>query len=310
MKKISLLKKIKKYMLEKWHRKILNPKIFMTLLVKNEADIIEENLIYHKNLGIDGFIVTDNLSTDGTLEILERYRKKGWIKELIIEKSDKYQQSEWVDRMIKIILQKYEADWIINADADEFWTPKNMDLKKTLSKMNGNVLICKHWNVIPEDEKIFYKNKKIIKNKIDNIENYNLSKYSLYNKQDCKVMHRAKGYKKISGGNHKVEIALKSEKIVDEIAIFHYGIRGLNQFSEKMKNGYKVLTNNEKLEENFGTHWRYFGKIVEKGDFFIKEEYEKIIGKNYIPEFLKNGIIEEDDSVEKMIEMLKIKNKI
>lgn len=34
-------------------------KLFMTLLVKNEEGMLEENLQFHKAMGVDGFIITD-----------------------------------------------------------------------------------------------------------------------------------------------------------------------------------------------------------------------------------------------------------
>lgn len=53
----------------------------MTLLVRDEVDIIEQHLLYHAGMDIDGFIVTDNRSVDGTRDILEKYRKNGLILE-------------------------------------------------------------------------------------------------------------------------------------------------------------------------------------------------------------------------------------
>ena len=37
-------------------------KLFMTLLVKNEEGMLEENLQFHKAMGVDGFIITDNIA--------------------------------------------------------------------------------------------------------------------------------------------------------------------------------------------------------------------------------------------------------
>lgn len=47
------------------------PKITMTLLVRNEQDIIAENIWFHHALGVDSFIVMDNLSTDATADIVK-----------------------------------------------------------------------------------------------------------------------------------------------------------------------------------------------------------------------------------------------
>lgn len=51
-------------------------KLIMTLVCKDEIDIIEKHLLFHHHMGVDGYIVTDNNSTDGTRELLENTKKK------------------------------------------------------------------------------------------------------------------------------------------------------------------------------------------------------------------------------------------
>src|SRR4051812_17470085 len=46
-------------------------KVVMTLLVRDEVDIVDVNLAYHLARGVDGVIVTDHRSTDGTRERLD-----------------------------------------------------------------------------------------------------------------------------------------------------------------------------------------------------------------------------------------------
>ena len=43
----------------------------MSILVRDEVDIIEDNVRHHAAGGISSFIVTDNGSVDGTREVLE-----------------------------------------------------------------------------------------------------------------------------------------------------------------------------------------------------------------------------------------------
>ena len=48
----------------------------MTLLVRDEEDIIEDNLLFHLNQGIDFVVVTDNRSVDVRSRALTSFRGK------------------------------------------------------------------------------------------------------------------------------------------------------------------------------------------------------------------------------------------
>ena len=84
---LYLLKKIGLAIVESYKSfcKTPSPKLIMTLLVKNEEDMLEKNLQFHKAMGVDGFIITDNNSTDCNLDIIRKYQEKGWILEYIEE---------------------------------------------------------------------------------------------------------------------------------------------------------------------------------------------------------------------------------
>ena len=42
-------------------------KLVLTLLVRNEADVVDANLAFHLNAGVDFVIATDNGSEDGSV---------------------------------------------------------------------------------------------------------------------------------------------------------------------------------------------------------------------------------------------------
>jgi hypothetical protein len=105
----------------------------LTLLAKNETDVIDANIAYHLGAGVDFVVATDNGSTDGTLEILERYEREG-VLHLIREPSTDFRQGEWVTRMARLAAER-GAGWVINADADEFWWPRAGDLKEVLERL-------------------------------------------------------------------------------------------------------------------------------------------------------------------------------
>jgi Glycosyl transferase family 2 len=106
-------------------------KIVMTLLARNEADIIDAHLAFHLNAGVDFVIAIDNGSEDETTEILESYARDGYV-ELTRDPTD-LNQPEWVTRLARRAAADFDADWVINADADEFYWPRGGTLKEVLS---------------------------------------------------------------------------------------------------------------------------------------------------------------------------------
>src|SRR5919106_434836 len=93
-------------------------KLVMAMKVRDEEDVLEHNLRHHRAQGVDHFIVTDNGSTDGTLEILRRDAAHGW-----------------VTRMARLAVTDHGAEWVVHADADEFWWPASGTLKDALGEI-------------------------------------------------------------------------------------------------------------------------------------------------------------------------------
>jgi hypothetical protein len=107
-------------------------KLAMTLLVRDEVDIVEAHLMYHLSAGVDVVVATDHRSRDGTTEILESYARRGYV-HLIRREDERIRQSEWVTQMARIAATEHGADWVINSDADEFWWPREESLKAVLA---------------------------------------------------------------------------------------------------------------------------------------------------------------------------------
>ena len=106
--------------------------LVMTLLARDEIDIVDAWLAFHLNAGADLVIATDNRSVDGTTEVLERYARSGHV-HLIREPGEDLRQNEWVTRMARLAATEYGADWVINSDADEFWWPRGASLSEVLA---------------------------------------------------------------------------------------------------------------------------------------------------------------------------------
>lgn len=287
--------------LSKTYQRTSSPKLLMTLLVKNEEAMLEENLLFHKAMGVDAFIVTDNNSTDGTMDILRRYQQKGWIKEIIEETATNYEQKTWVDRMIWKAKTDYHADWIMNVDADEFWVSPTGNFKNELASTNANVLNCHMSSVYPEEDRPFWLWNKTV-SYVSDPEKYDLSVYSIFERQNKKVIHRAAGYLQISMGNHKVTM-LPQLAEDSSIRVFHYNIRGKQQFMEKMINGGKQLEQHK--GQHGGRHWRYFYQLYKEGK--LSKEYDRVIGANTFERLEADGYIQHNDTMVRLFKALGIK---
>lgn len=96
----------------------------MTLMVRDEIDLIRTWLDYHLSQGFTQIIVTDNGSVDGTREVLGEYADAGRI-ELHDRLEQDKRQFEVVTGMARRASSEYGADWVLNSDADEFWVTEN-----------------------------------------------------------------------------------------------------------------------------------------------------------------------------------------
>ena len=106
--------------------------LVMTLLARDENDVVDSWLAFHLNAGVDLVVATDNRSQDGTTEVLEEYARSGHV-HLIHEPGEDLRQDEWVTRMARLAATEYGADWVINSDADEFWWPRGASLAEVLA---------------------------------------------------------------------------------------------------------------------------------------------------------------------------------
>ncbi|SJM50977.1 glycosyltransferase family 2 protein [Agrococcus casei] len=91
----------------------------MTMMVRDEADIIAAAIEHHLNQGFDRILVTDNASVDGTREILAEYAKHAPVT-VYDDPEHRKQQAQTVTRMARLARLEFGADWVVNSDADEF----------------------------------------------------------------------------------------------------------------------------------------------------------------------------------------------
>jgi hypothetical protein len=207
-------------------------KLVLTLLARDEADIVDAWLAYHLNAGADFVVATDNRSTDGTKELLRSYERDGRI-HLIHEAGEDLRQDEWVTRMARLAATDYGADWVINSDADEFWWPRGASLRDVLAAVPpryGTVgAFLRMFVPRPAGEGSFAERMTVRFSALAPIND----PASLY-KPIRKVIHRAHPEIRLTRGNHAVlDSPFDPLRGWFPIEVFHFPLRSVEQAIHK-----------------------------------------------------------------------------
>jgi len=269
-------------------------KLVMTLLVRDEEDILEYNICHHLNQGVDFIIAIDNGSKDKTPEILDKYQKKGVLSFSVI-KEHTYEQALWVSQMAKIAVNKFNATHLFHCDADEFWFPVDGNLKRVLPKRD-EVFYVLVINYIPPqglyDKAFSFRKFHYIvsrpydyPSKLAKQRSYELLLY----KYPMKIL-TPKDFTNITAGNHDVVADKPFKKVIhSKIFIHHFPIRSLQQFGERVIKGGSAMENSPIKDPNINWHIRSWYELYKKGE--LREEYNKLSLKENIQELEKQGVI-------------------
>jgi len=209
----------------------------MTLLARDEADVVEAQIAFHLHAGVDFVVATDNRSEDGTREILERYERAG-VLHLLREEGDDMRQSEWVTRMARLAATEFDADWVLNADADEFWWPRGGTLKEVLATVPERFGVVRgSWrHFLPTSSpEPFFADRMTVRLAAPA---HPGDKETVYHAHQ-KVAHRARPDVVVEPGNHDaVAPGLEPLRAWHPIEVLHFSFRSLEQLEAKSRGGW------------------------------------------------------------------------
>ena len=258
----------------------------MTLLVRDEEDILEANLAHHFRQGVDLVVATDNGSVDGTLDILRAEERAGRL-QLILEPEDTYDQHRWVTRMARLAATEHGADWVINNDADEFWWPREGDLASTLAGVpdDVDVVVAQRYNLVARPEGTPMTVRQAVPRQHPGLGDGPLPP---------KVAHRADPDIRVLQGNHEVE-GLPGAVLEDgRIEILHCPVRSYTHFHNKIAKGGAAYARNTELPDEVGHQWRRLHAHQQDGTF--DEEWQKLLlSDDEVAAGLADGSLVEDD---------------
>ncbi len=205
----------------------------MTLLVRDEAEIIDAQIAFHLNAGVDFVIATDNGSQDGTPEILESYVRDGYLL-LLHEPVGVLRQAEWVTRMARLAATDFGADWVINSDADEFWWPRQGLLKEVFeaAPQGYGIVPGFHRPFVPRPivDGAYFAERMIVRLSPQAPINDPAGAYRPY----TKVAHRADPHVSVARGAHMLlDSPLETLPSWRPIEVLHFPIRNVEQCAHK-----------------------------------------------------------------------------
>jgi hypothetical protein len=238
------------------------PRIIMTLLCRDEEDIVGYNIAYHLAQGIDFVIATDNASQDRTPLLLERFARQGKL-HLIRQPSLTHDQAVWVTRMARMAAKRFDADWVINNDADEFWLSSKGTVRAALESMprDAECLSVPRFDMVPprnSDSKFF----EAMLTRLAGAGTVHGTPLL------PKACHRAYPDIRVADGNHYVKrrgnrIAERSDH---PLQILHFPMRSAAQFERKIRQGAEAVQANTRITAPTGAHWRRLHRdYVSKG---------------------------------------------
>jgi glycosyltransferase involved in cell wall biosynthesis len=285
-----------------------SPKLVMTLLVRNEADIVRRNIDFHLKSGVDHIVATDNGSTDETPDILAEYAKSGLLT-LIHEPKQDYAQSTWVNRMADLAFARLGPCFVFHCDADEFWFSKSGNLKNELSGLplveclsipvHNVLLLFDHFQEKFPENAVLHVNNPV--STTDILEDSKTKSLYLFPYPD-KVFYRARKHMPhVDMGNHvlvdrKVYVTRESR----DISVYHFPVRSYTQFQRKVIEGGSAIVSNPKLAPGFGWHWRRWYQSYLDGK--LRDEYRLLVlDEKKAAEYAKNGVLTVDYDIPRNI---------
>jgi hypothetical protein len=273
----------------------------MTLLVRDEEDVLEANLRFHYAQGVDFVIATDNNSVDRTPAILDRHVAEGRLR-VIRETGDDYQQARWVTRMARLAATDHGADWVINADADEFWWPQDGTLHSTLAAVprSYGVIRVPRFDFVPVPAEDGPFHRRLTLRKRHSVE---LGAPL----ESPKVCHRAHAEILVSQGNHRVGGAgLEPMPPPAPITVLHFPMRAFRQFSNKIAKGGAAYGHNPMSPPDQGGKWKrlyaahrdgglralYEAEVVDDEEAALGIEEGRLVKDDRLARFLAAAAVE------------------
>jgi hypothetical protein len=262
--------------------------------VKNEIDIIEA-FVRHTLAIVNRLVVMDNGSTDGTLDVLRALEQDGLPLHILEDPSPGYTQWQRMTRLMReYALGRFDADWVIPLDADEFMVVNDdADLIPAGAATEQPIgLLWKTFVPGPEDDARE-------PNPVRRIRHRLLEEPSTWLKVMIPAALASHPAAAVQQGNHGVEVngVLISPRVAEHACLAHFPGRGAGQLLAKIVIGHFQYATMVARECGWGSHYAApFASIRQDPEQFIASFRETVLnytlppGLDFVPRVVEAPI--------------------
>ena len=257
-------------------------RIVLITMPYDQVDIVEDFLDWHLGLGIDLILALDGGSADGTRDILERYARTTRVVWIPLPERDMTKYSI-ADELAGMARDRYEADWIIYCDVDEFVCTRGKSLRTVLaeSERDGITLLTLPRRtmtgpLIPPGrratEVLTLRIDRTVVPTTEQLSSWDFPVPFAFLEVGGHVAVRAAAIASFASGMHSA-IVTWGTSATSDLYILHYAIRGYEELLQKVRNSEKWLADNPHLLPPWGWHWRRWIHLEKAGR--LREDFER-----------------------------------
>lgn len=233
-------------------------------MVRDEADIIGTVVRHLVGQGVQRVLIADNLSTDGTHEILEDLAKTHPVTVLMDRLPDYYQGEKTT--LLARAAARAGASWVVPFDADEIWLAPSGSVVEWLAACDAAVVQAPMFNHVPTTT--------------DDLSEPDPVRRLRWRKTQPNRLHkvafRAQRRVRVAYGNHGVS---RSGTRAAGLQIRHFPYRSEEQFVRKLRQGAAAL-NATDLTDQIGKVWRGLGARDDDG---LRDAWRELVETQNLP---------------------------
>jgi len=262
-------------------------KLFGAAMLRNESDIVEAFVRHNLNV-LDGLLVVDHGSIDGTSEILEALVREGLSLSVERDARGPQLQSEIITRQVRAAFAR-GADFVFALDGDEFVkAPSKSRLGDALRAVPAGLHAVSHWQTyVPDFAAPAPAHPLGLARRRLALERHGLHKVIV-------ARHFvAEPESVVAGGNHLVlphasdtapaQPVRHARLSADVVAIAHLPVRSGRQLADKVRIGWLAHLAARRGNPDLAFHWRELYEALPEGQTYTPGQLADIAANYGIP---------------------------